>query len=86
MRYRVLAASLAIAALPMTATAQHDAWHPARTPDGQPDLQGVWTNATITPFERPAEFADKPYLTEEEARAYETRIVGARTDAAPRWS
>ena len=26
---------------------------PPRTPDGQPDLQGVWTNATITPLERP---------------------------------
>ena len=25
------------------------AWTPARTPDGQPDLQGVWTNITITP-------------------------------------
>ena len=24
-----------------------------RTPDGQPDLQGFWTNATYTPLERP---------------------------------
>ena len=28
-------------------------WVPPKTPDGQPDLQGTWTNATITPFERP---------------------------------
>jgi len=26
-------------------------WTPSRTPDGQPDLQGVWTNYTATPFE-----------------------------------
>ncbi len=30
------------------------------TPDGHPDLQGVWTNATITPLERPAALAGKP--------------------------
>jgi hypothetical protein len=42
-----------------------------RTPDGHPDLQGVWTNATITPLERPAKFADKPTLTEAEAAAFE---------------
>ena len=28
---------------------------PARTPDGQPDLQGVWSNATNVPLEKPAE-------------------------------
>src|SRR5579862_6215449 len=30
-----------------------------RTPDGHPDLQGVWTNATITPMERPSRFNGK---------------------------
>lgn len=43
----------------------------ARTPDGQPDLQGYWTNATVTPLERPAEFAGKEFMTEAEAAAYE---------------
>ena len=39
-----------------------------RTPWGHPDLQGIWTNSTITPLERPAAFADREFLTEEEAR------------------
>ncbi len=29
-------------------------WSPPRTPWGHPDLQGNWTNATLTPFQRPA--------------------------------
>src|SRR5687767_14831821 len=41
-----------------------------RTADGQPDLQGFWTNDTVTPLERPAEFGNKEVLTPEEAAAY----------------
>src|SRR5271166_4689067 len=44
-----------------------------RTSDGHPDLQGVWTNVTLTPMERPAEFAGKLNLTDAEAAAYENR-------------
>ncbi len=40
-----------------------------RTPWGHPDLQGTWNNSTITPLERPARFAGREFLTEEEARA-----------------
>jgi hypothetical protein len=46
-----------------------------RTPDGHPDFQGTWTTSTLTPLERPAEFADKPILTEQEAKNYETRLL-----------
>ncbi len=40
-----------------TAAAQNRAsnagqWEVPRTPDGHPDLQGAWTNVTLTPFER----------------------------------
>src|SRR5260370_31138445 len=42
-----------------------------RTPDGHPDLQGVWTNSTLTPLERLHEFEGKQSLTEAEAAAYE---------------
>ncbi len=52
-------------------------WTTPRTPDGQPDLQGIWTNATITPFERPREFAGKEYFTEQEAAEYEKKVVAA---------
>ena len=43
-------------ALPVAALAQSgngSDWTPARTPDGQPDIQGVWTNFDPTPFEAP---------------------------------
>jgi hypothetical protein len=53
-------------------------WTPPRTPYGQPDLQGLWTNATITPFERPSELAGKQVLTEEEAAEFEKRTNQAR--------
>src|SRR3954447_5317526 len=40
-----------------------------------PDLQGVWNFSTITPLERPAEFAGKEFLTDAEAAQYEARTV-----------
>ena len=58
-----------------------------RTPDGQPDLQGVWTFATATPLERPKEFADKAFLTEKEVADFETDVLAgfvlARASAGP---
>jgi hypothetical protein len=49
-----------------------------RTPDGHPDLQGVWTNSTLTPLERPGQFSGKTALTETEATAYEKDTVTGR--------
>jgi hypothetical protein len=46
-------------------------WRAPRTADGHPDLQGVWTNATITPLERPDQFGQRLVLNDAEARALE---------------
>ena len=64
-------ATLAVVALSASpAAAQSDGTYAApRTPDGQPDLQGMWNNETLTPFERPTSMTDKAFLTEEEAAA-----------------
>jgi hypothetical protein len=36
--------------------------HSRRTPWGDPDLEGIWTNATLTPLQRPPELASKGVL------------------------
>jgi hypothetical protein len=58
-----LAVLLAATCVPIHLVAQQ-----ART---TPDLQGMWTNGTLTPLQRPPEFADKPTLSEEDAAAFE---------------
>ena len=58
-----------------------------RTPSGQPDLEGIWTNSTVTPLERPRELAGKAFFTPEEAAEYEKqareRNDGDRRDKNP---
>jgi hypothetical protein len=67
-----------------TAKARAKAWTPARTPDGQPDLQGTWVNPTITPFERPAQLAAKEVLSADEAAQLERQAAESRVESAPR--
>src|ERR1700758_5400746 len=50
-------------------------WTVPRTADGQPSLEGIWTNATLTPLERPRDLAGKEFLTEQEAAAREKRLL-----------
>jgi hypothetical protein len=50
-------------------------WKPSRTPDGQPDIQGVWSYATLTPLERPDELAAKDTFSDEEAAEFARRTV-----------
>jgi hypothetical protein len=51
-----------------------EGYTPPRTPDGQPDLQGFWTNATYTPLERP-DNVTKAFYTPEEASDVEKRAA-----------
>ena len=48
-----------------------DDWTPARTPWGDPDLQGIWNSKTQTPLERPDQYADREFLTDEEVAQLE---------------
>jgi hypothetical protein len=59
-------------------------WALRRTPDGQPDLQGVWTNATRVPLERPVELGSKEFYTKEEAA--EEAKLGLRGDRPKSYS
>ena len=63
-------------------------WTAPRTADGRPDLQGIWSNAALTPFERPKELEGKEFFTETEAaefaRAAVDRANRDRRGATPR--
>ena len=75
----VLAAAVGLA-VPAPAAAQDAAWAAPRTADGQPDLQGIWSNNTATPLERPEAFAGRDALTEEELAELRARAAELRED------
>jgi hypothetical protein len=64
-------------------------WNVPRTPWGDPEFDGVWNYATMTPLERPREFAGRDVLTPEEAAAYEQRTSQRQSTtnntAGPDW-
>jgi hypothetical protein len=74
-RNRLLAGGFALlttfmlAALP--AAAQSKASTPSRTPDGKPNLAGIYSFSTITPLQRPDTLSGKATLSDEEAEAFE---------------
>jgi hypothetical protein len=56
-----------------------------RLPWGDPDLQGTWTNATLTPLQRPLELGTKEFYTAEENAAFaKQRIEQTNADRPPR--
>ena len=104
MRYRWLvpaalsfvAALVAATAIPAivqgSAASQAEDWTTPRTPWGDPDLQGIWTNESIaTPRQRPARFGEREVLNAEEITELEQQAmaryeaaVAADDDAGPR--
>src|SRR5262245_35450855 len=70
-----------LAALPVTVVNAADSRQSTqpRTPDGHPDLQGVWTAGTATPFERPDDVAAGAPLTQAQAATLEQRAADFRT-------
>ena len=68
----VIAVVLLIAGMIPAVQAQTK-WKAPRTADGQPDLQGVWSNNNVTPLERPAALAGKPLLTDAEMAALKAK-------------
>src|SRR5581483_9921927 len=71
-------AALALAAAPaLAAPVAAPAYQAPKNEYGQPDLQGVWTNATLTEFERPADYGDRLVMTPEEV----AKVEGANAKA-----
>jgi len=59
-------------------------WTSPRTSWGDPDLQGIWNNSTITALERPPELSGKQVLADDQVAALEEKAAQNRVDRAPR--
>ncbi|MEP7310917.1 MAG: hypothetical protein ABJA98_35925 [Acidobacteriota bacterium] len=62
-------------AAPRQTQAAKSTWTPVRTPWGHPDLRGIWDFQSVTPLERPAEFAGRDVLAAEEAAQLERKAL-----------
>jgi hypothetical protein len=79
MMIRVLTA-FAVAAL---VSIQVSAQNAPRLPWGDPDLEGIWTNATLTTLQRAPELGTKAFFTPEEAVAWEKQRIQATNADRP---
>ena len=74
-----------LASVPAAAQVAAGEWTVPRTPWGEPDLQGIWNNATTTPLQRPVELAGQEFFTPEEVADRDARVGNQRnTDRSPR--
>ena len=73
MRTRLLVIAMLAARIlaPLPAAAQGKASTPSRTPDGKPNLAGIYSFSTITPLQRPDALSGKATLSDEEAATFE---------------
>jgi hypothetical protein len=57
-----------------------------KTPWGEPDLQGIWTDEFDTPLQRPAKYADQQFFTEEQRAELDkerTEVLNRRAVGTP---
>jgi hypothetical protein len=88
----VAAASAALSTLIPPASAQAPAGSgapapPLKTPWGEPDLQGIWTDETDTPLQRPPKYANQEFFTEAQRAEIDkarSEILGRERRAAAR--
>lgn len=65
-------------------SASGSGWTTPKTSWGDPDLQGLWNNATTTPLQRPEDLGEKAFLTDEEVTERDKIVGEARnTDREP---
>ncbi len=72
-----------LVAMPFTVFAQNSAdreWVVPRTPEGVPDLQGIWTSQTYTPLQRPEIFEGRELLTDEEMASLTSILTAEDVD------
>ena len=65
------------------APAEAKPWTVTKTPDGQPDLQGYWTNNSMTPLQRPNGVTRAFYTNEEFLEAAKTQAERDGEEATP---
>jgi hypothetical protein len=75
---QALAGASVIVMLTHVPVASQRQWAAPRTPWGDPDLQGIWNFATMTPLERPREISDKEFQTDEQAAEFAKRTLEER--------